>query len=56
MISEVVHPIIKEMPLPEQRKLLVWLQSQLKEQPILEVKKTNTKLRNKLIKHIQKNK
>lgn len=48
MVSKTLQPIISELPISEKRRLLEWLKNEIDEKPI----EMNTKLQNKLIKHI----
>ena len=52
MISEVLQPLVKELPITEKRRLLEWLKHEVEDKP--KTDKTNLKLRNTLIKHISK--
>lgn len=52
MVSETLQPLVKELPINEKRRLLEWLHAEVEGKP----KTTNTKLRNKLIQHIEKSK
>jgi len=52
MVSETLQPLVKELPINEKRRLLEWLHAEVEGEP----KTTNTKLRNKLIQHIEKSK
>ncbi len=51
MLAEVLHPLVNQLPDVEKRRLLAWLQNEVQDEPEV----VNTKLRNKLIKHITKN-
>lgn len=50
MVSEALQPLVKELPINEKRRLLVWLQGELEEIPEV----VNYKLRKRLIRHITK--
>lgn len=52
MICEVLQPLVKELPINEKRRLLEWLQNEIEGKPEV----VNLKLRNALIKHIEKTK
>lgn len=52
MVSEVLKPLVMELPANEKRRLLEWLQQEVEGRPTTD----NTKLRNRLIKHIEKSK
>lgn len=54
MVSEALQPLVSELSMPEKRRLLEWLKNQVEVTSAPRV--VNVTLREKLIKHIAKNK